>query len=67
MYTTVGYDIFQLKKYICPLATIVILVPVLLLGKNIQNLQVCRFILLDDFINEEENLSKSKYLVNVIH
>lgn len=35
-----GYDIFQLKKYICPLATIVILVPVLLLGKNIQNLQV---------------------------
>lgn len=41
-YTTAGYDIFQLKKYIpvCPLATIEILVPVLLLGKNIQNLQV---------------------------
>lgn len=38
--TTAGYDIFQLKKYICPLATIEILVPVLLLGKNIQNLQV---------------------------
>lgn len=39
-YTTAGYDIFQLKKYICPLATIVISVPVLLLGKNIQNLQL---------------------------
>lgn len=39
-YTSAGYDIFQLKKYICPLATIVILEPVLLLGKNIQNLQV---------------------------
>lgn len=39
-YTTARYDIFQLKKYICPLATIEILVPVLLLGKNIQNLQV---------------------------
>lgn len=39
-YKTAGYDIFQLKKYICRLATIEILEPVLLLGKNIQNLQV---------------------------
>lgn len=38
--TKAGYDIFQLKKYICPLATIEILVSVLLLGKKIQNLQV---------------------------
>lgn len=33
-YTTAGYDIFQLKKCICPLATIEILVSVLLLGKK---------------------------------
>lgn len=64
-YTTAGYDIFQLKKCICPLATIEILVSVLLLGKKNTKFTGLIFILLDDFINEEENFSKSKYLANV--